>query len=387
MPKMDIPPIKVCFPESDRQEILARIDKCLAEGQVAQGPYVEEFEALFRDYVGCKHAIALCNGGCALEAAMRALDVRGKEVLVPANTFLATAAAVIVAGGTVRLVDIDNQTLAPTPEAVRTAISPRTAGLIMVHIGGFMSKDLLEIRSICEQSGIWLFEDCAHAHGSALTDTQGGMATQTSTASRNAGRIGIGGAYSFFSTKIITCGEGGMLVTDDDTLADRARILRSYGKRQPWLTYCEEIGMNWRLNELAAIVGITQVKRLDEFIAWREKIAAIYTERLSKYPDITCIAPAGRCSWYKYIVLLSPGTDREKVRGLARENGLRFSGGVYDLPLHRQPVAKQLGWAFTGFHGTDDFCERHLCLPLYHGMTPDEADYVVDTFIAALEVA
>src|SRR5579871_1681608 len=147
MSKLEIPPLKVCFSESDRREILSRIDRCLAAGQLAQGENVEEFEARFREYIGCKHAIALSNGGCALEAAMRALNVAGKEVLVPTETFLATASAVIVAGGSVRLLDIDPDTLAPSARTIEAAIGPNTVGVIVVHIGGYISRDLAEIRA------------------------------------------------------------------------------------------------------------------------------------------------------------------------------------------------------------------------------------------------
>src|SRR5262245_25655083 len=139
MQPTQIPPLKIHFSEDDRREILSRIDKCLERGFLAQGENVEEFERLFAQYIDCRHAIAVSSGGSALEAAMRALDVKDKEVLVPTNTFLATASAVLAAGGRVKLVDIDPLTLAPSIDTIETAIGQNTAGMIIVHIGGVMS--------------------------------------------------------------------------------------------------------------------------------------------------------------------------------------------------------------------------------------------------------
>lgn len=371
MQKMHIPPLKVHFSESDRSEILSRIDRCLANGRVAQGENIEEFETRFAQYLGCKHAVALSSGGSALEAAMWALDVRDKEVLIPTNTFLATASGVLAAGGTVKLVDIDPFTIAPSTSTLSGAIGPNTAGVIIVHIGGVISHELAEIRSLCERTGMWLFEDCAHAHGSALDNTKAGL-------------FGVGGAYSFFSTKVITSGEGGMLVTNDDKLADRVRLLRNYGKRDPWVTYCEDVGMNWRLNELAAIIGTVHLRRLDQFIEWREKIASLYTSKLAGVRNLRTIQPWGRASWYKYIVVLPPDIDRNGVKAYAEARGVRLSAGVYDLPLHRQPVAAKLRWQ-GDFPGADAFCDRHICLPLYYGMTNEEAEYVAETVKSVVE--
>jgi dTDP-4-amino-4,6-dideoxygalactose transaminase len=302
---------------------------------------------------------------------MRALDVHGKEVLVPTNTFLATAAAVLAAGGTVRLVDIDPETLSPSADMVEQALGPNTAGLIIVHIGGIISRDIAAIKAVCDRRGVWMFEDAAHAHGSALGDTMAGL-------------FGVGGAYSFFSTKVMTSGEGGMLVTNDDALADKVRLLRNYGKRQPWVTSSEHFGLNWRLNELAGAVAVVHLKRLDELIDGRAKIANLYTKGLSDAHGVRIVRPHGRCSWYKFIVLPPVGVDRNKLKAHAKELGVSLAGGVYDLPLHRQPVAAELG--FLGqFRNADEFCNRHVCLPIYFGMTDAEADYVLQVIRTAMQ--
>jgi perosamine synthetase len=364
-----IPPTKVYFPEADRREIHDRIERCLVQGRVAQGDNVNELEAGFSRYCRSRFGVSVSSGGSALEAAMWALDVRGKEILVPTNTFLATAAGVLLAGGKVKLVDIDPAVGAPNLEILARSVTSTTTGVILVHIGGIISIEILKILDWCNEKGLWLFEDCAHAHGSELYG-------------KRAGTFGIGGAYSFFSTKVMTCGEGGMVVTNDEALAKKVALLRNYGKPEPWVTYSTEMGANWRLNELAAAVGVVQLKRLDEMIRWREQIAALYTQRLRSLAGLDLILPHGRSSWYKYIVLLPKGVDRGRFKAAAKERGVALAGAVYDLPLHKQPVFA--GKTSEAFPGAEEFCARHVCLPIYYGMTADEAEYVVQTIQAIL---
>ena len=359
---MQIPPLKVHFSESDRAEIEQRIDRCLATGQVAQGPNLDEFEESFAHYTRSPFALALSNGGSAIEVSMWALNVKGKEVLVPTNTFIATASGIVLAGGRVKLVDCAPGQSCPGLAEIQQAAGPETAGVVLVHIGGMICPEIKEICEWCAERGLWVFEDCAHAHGAELDG-------------RAAGTFGVAGAYSFFSTKVITSGEGGMLITADESLGSKVRLFRNYGKPDPWITYSVQFGGNWRLNELAAAVGVVHLKRLDEFISWRQRIASLYSTLLSNIDGLTPIQPAGRSSWYKYIVLLSKGIVRDKFKAAMKERGVSPAGGVYDLPLHRQPVLEAA--ARCSFPSADDFCARHLCLPLYYGMTEPEAEYVV----------
>lgn len=365
---MHIPPVRIAFSNADRDEIVARIDRCLATGQVAQGENVREFEEAFARYVGAKDAVAVSSGGAAIEIAMRLLDVRDGEVLVPTNTFAATATGVLLAGGRVRLVDADADTFAVSLAALQAAVTPATVGVIVVHIGGIMTPEIAAIRTWCDARGLWLFEDAAHAHGSSL-------------AGKMAGRFGRAAAYSFFATKVVTSGEGGMLVTDDEELAQRARVLRNYGKPEPWVSFHTALGANWRMAEFCAAVGLVHLRRLDEFIAWREKIAGLYTQGLGSKACVTPVLPVDRSSWYKYIALLPPGVDRERVRAAMQARGIGLPGGVYDTPLHRQPI---FGEVQGGFPVADDICPRHICLPLYYGMTEEETRYVVEALSSTL---
>jgi dTDP-4-amino-4,6-dideoxygalactose transaminase len=365
--------MKVVFPEEDRQEVLRRVGMALDRGELAQGDNVQELEELFAKKVGVKHAIAVSNGTVALEAVIRALGMDGGEVLVPTNTFIATAASVIMAGGKARLVDIDPGTVAPTVETLERALTPETNGVILVHIGGLITPEILRIQTWCADHGLCLIEDCAHAHGSSLN----GQA---------AGTFGMAGTYSFFATKVMTSGEGGMVVTDSDTLAERVRLLRDHGKPQPWVSENVAIGSNWRMNELEAALGVVQLRRLPDFLDWRGRIAKMYRRGLSR-TGVTVIWPSGSSnSWYKFIVVLPEGVERTVVKERMKKMGVSLSGGVYDIPLHRQPVASRIeGWdGQYPFLGADSFCERHVCLPLYYGMTDEEVLQVLDAFKRAL---
>ena len=365
-----IPPMKVAFDKEDIQDIHLKLDEILTTGMLAQGKYVAELEQRWAEYVGAKHAVAVNSGTSAIEAPMRLLGVEGEEVLVPDNTFAATAMSVMAAGGLVRLVDTDPETFSVRLEDLKRRLTPQTVGVIVVHIGGIVTPEIESIRRWCNDQRIWLFEDCAHAHGSEYNG-------------KRAGTFGVAGSYSFFATKVMTSAEGGMIVTDDDAVAEGSRLLRNHGKPQPWVSYHTCVGSNWRMSELNAIVGLAQLKRLDEFIAWREKIARLYGQWLEDIPGVIPVLPRSRSSWYKCMVLLPEGVDRGALKLRMKERGVSLSGEVYETPLHQQPVfLEQVG--DSQFPNADEICGRHVCLPLYHGMTEDEARFVIDTLRSCL---
>jgi len=361
---MKVPPVKVVFDEEARREILDRINDCLTSGMLAQGKYVEEFEHRWAQYIGTKYAIAVSNGTGAIEICMRILGVQDREVLVPVNTFAASATGVLLTGGRVRFVDIDPNTFSLNLSEIERRVTPGTVGVEIVHIGGFITCEIERIRDWCQEQDLWLFEDCAHAHGSERND-------------KKAGKFGIAGAYSFFPTKVITSGEGGMIVTDNEQFANKAKLLRNHGKPEPWVSYHTELGSNWRMSELNAAVALSHLARLNDFISWRDKIARVYTKLLQSVAGVSPILPQAKTSWYKYIALLDPKINRDKLRQAMNEDGVSLSGGVYDIPLHKQPIFKDL--ADGVFPVAEDVCRRHICLPLYYGMTEEEARFVIET--------
>jgi len=359
-----VPPAQVHVPASDREEILRKIDQALASGQLTLGAIGRELEERFAAYHGAKHAIAVNSGTSAIEIPLRALGVDGREVLVPANTFFATAAGVIAAGARPKFVDCNPATMAIDVEAARAAIGPNTAGIVVVHIGGLVTPDIHELKALCDEHGLFLFEDAAHAHGSSF-------------GSRMAGTFGAAGSFSFYPTKVITAGEGGMIVTDDDGLADEARAYRDQGKASFTANVHTHLGYNWRMSEPHAAIAVSQLARLDEFIAHRQRIAKIYDDALSELPLTPLEVPSDAgCNYYKYVAFLPEGIDRAALKQTLRnEHGVGLSGEVYELPLNKQPVFEP--WVDGPLPAAERICASHICLPISAVLTEEQAELVV----------
>ena len=372
MSKRQVPAARIVFSEDDRRQVLALIDASLRSGSLTLGDTTRRFEEAFAARHQAAHAIAVSSGTSALEIIFRAIGVAGREVVVPTNTFFATAAAVVHAGGTPRLAEVAAATLSLSADAVRAALTPATAAVVLVHIGGLITPEVGAIRSLCDQAGIVLVEDATHAHGSSF----GG---------RPAGSFGHAAAFSFYPTKVMTSGEGGMIVTADEGLRDEAVIYRDQGKAGFLGGDHVRMGSAWRMSELHAAVGLVHLQRLDEAIATRQAAATRYDKALASTPlcDALAIPPDGDTNYYKYIALLSAGIDRAALKAaLKQETGVSMSGEVYALPLHRQPVFADLDAG--PFPIADDVCSRHVCLPIHSDMTEDEADYVIESLSGVL---
>jgi dTDP-4-amino-4,6-dideoxygalactose transaminase len=366
MPLRKVPAAKIQFSADDRLWIAERIQEVLASGQLTLGKYGAEFEAQFASFCGVPHAIAVNSGTSALEIILRALHVQGRDVLVPTNTFFATAAAVIHAGGRPVLVDMDPASFGVAPEALEKTLTAKTAGIIVVHIGGIVSQRMPDIQGWACRKGLWLVEDAAHAHGSSLNQIK-------------AGAFGIASSFSFYPTKVMTSGEGGMILTADQRLNEEARIYRDQGKASFTQNAHIRMGYNWRMSEPHAIIGLKHLERLPAMIADRQQIAAVYDRELNELKNLSALAvPAGgRCNYYKYIAVLREARDRKALKTALREqNGVSLAGEVYEEPLHKQPVFESY---LTGeLPVSEDYCARHICLPIFSGMEKQDAHHVVD---------
>ena len=368
---MRVPPAKIHIPEEDRREILAHIDECLASGQLTLGKHGTAFEEAFAQTAGTKHAIAVSSGTSALEIIFRSIVVEGGEVVVPTNTFFATPAAVQHAGGIVRFAECDPATYAIDVDHARTLINDRTRAVVVVHIGGLITPRIAELQKMCADAGIPLVEDAAHAHGSTLNG-------------KPAGGFGLAAAFSFYPTKVITSGEGGMISTNDDRINEEARIYRDQGKAGFTSNFHTRLGNNWRLSEPHAIIGRYQLKRLPEFIAARQRIAKIYDRGLGSIGVTPLPMPAAVSSnYYKYIAMPPVGVDRIALKKRLRETfDVGLSGEVYEAPCHLQPVFGPLEAGTLPV--AEELCARHICLPVSAVMTDDDAAYVVDSLGKAL---
>jgi dTDP-4-amino-4,6-dideoxygalactose transaminase len=365
--------------DREKQAVLDVLDS----GWLTTGPRAKVFEERFAEKVGARHAVALNSATAALHLALEAVGVGpGDEVVIPTWTFAATGEVVAYCGARPVLVDIDAATLNATPEAILAAVTPRTRAVIAVHIAG-RPAEIERLVALLEPRGIAVIEDAAHAFPSRIGGTAG----------RYAGTYGRAGAFSFYATKTITTGEGGMLVTDDDAIAARARIMSLHGiSRNAWNRYAsngswyyeiEDAGYKYNMTDIAAALGLVQLDRAEELLAARVELAATYSARLSvPLLDELVERPAdsgdGSHAWHLYIIRLA--LDRIKVdRGQVIE-GLKELGigtSVHFIPLHHHPYYRR-HWGYSAGQfpvATREF-ERVVSLPIWPGMTQDDVDRV-----------
>ena len=365
-PTQTVPSARIEFLPEDRRWITDRIEEILESGQLTLGKYGAAFEEKFAELCGVKHAVAVNSGTAALEISLRALGVEGRDVLVPANTFFATAAAVVHAGARPVLMDTEPETFATAPEEIERRITPNTAGVIVVHIGGLVSPRMAELQEVVERKGIWLLEDAAHGHGSSFDGTA-------------AGAFGIAGAFSFYPTKVMTAAEGGMITTNDDRVNDEARIYRDQGKASFTQNAHTRLGYNWRLAETNAVIGLRHLERLPAMIRSRQRIAALYDEALADFGGLTPlrIPEGGVCNYYKYIAITKQKPDRKSLKADLRGTyGVSLAGEVYEEPVQRQPIFEK--YAEYPLPASEDVCSNHICLPVFSGMTDEQAKQVID---------
>ena len=376
MEKRKIFPVNPYFFKEDIEFITERVREIL-EGKsfLSQYKYCEEFEDKFSTYIGRAFAITTCNGTSAIELMLRSLEIENGEIIVPTNTNVCTAFPVVRTGNRPVFADCSKD-LTLDPESVREKITEKTRAVITVHIGGLVSPNTYELLEICEEKGIPLLEDAAHAHGALLDGMKGGS-------------FGVASAFSFFSTKVMTTGEGGMFLTDIEEVAERGRILRNIGKvsGKGYDYYHEEIAYNWKMSEITALLGLTQLKHLEVFVKRRNEIAQILNEELDGVDGIEVLEIPKNCrsSFYKYIVFLDKGIDKKRLLEMLKvEYDIRLGASVYDLPLHMQPAFKQ--FADGHLPTAEDLCPRHICLSNYYTMTDEDAVYEAECLKKCLKV-
>jgi dTDP-4-amino-4,6-dideoxygalactose transaminase len=351
------------FPEEDIPEILDKIADVLRGGRLILGPRTRELEAEWAARTGTRHAVAVSSCTAALEIAYRFARVAGREVIIPTNTFVATANAAIAAGAKVVFADIDERDMCASVDDIVDRITSRTAAVAIVHISGFIGHDLERLRGLCKRAKIALIEDCAHAHGATLDGNE-------------AGSLADAGCFSLYPTKVTTCGAGGVLTTNNDELAQLARSLRHHGQG----TSLEEIvhaGNDWLMDEVRAVLALAQLRRLDDFLARRRAIAARYTELIGKRDRYALprLAPGTVPAYYKFPILLPAGVDRDAVRQtLMVAHGIEC-GAIYSPPAHLMPVFR--GEAVPRLPVAESVLARQLCLPMHAALQVADCDRAV----------
>jgi perosamine synthetase len=364
--KMNVPAAKPFFPNEDIEGILMDIENALKTGILTLGSKVKKFEALFAEYTRVGHAVAVNSGTSALEIALRYFDIKDREVIVPTNSFVASANTVIFAGGKPVLADIKPDTLCIDPDDALRRITPKTKGVMVVHLAGLICPQIKELREICRGHGLFLIEDAAQAHGATIDGSK-------------AGSLGDVGCFSFFPTKPMTAGEGGIITTNDDKLAQFAQSLRHHGREGDLHV---RLGYNWRMSEINAIVGIYQLRRLEENIDCRNEIAEKYTDGLKKISNISPISVPSNIghSYYKYPVLLAGNHTAFELEKLLREKYNIATGTLYYPPIHLQPLYRQLfGYKEGMLPAAEQVLTRELCLPMFVEINDEAINYVIES--------
>lgn len=272
--------MSVNFIKESKHDYYKLLDKVFNSGFLSEGNMVKEFEKKFSKYINT-HCAAVCNGGAALLAILKYIDVKGKDVVVPSNTFMATPLAVKNAGGKIIWADCNKHDLCLSFEDLKKKITPGTKTVIVVHIGGHIAFDIFKIKEFCRKKNIILIEDCAHAHGASYRGIK-------------AGSFGIAGAYSFYATKTMPLGEGGMVASKNKKLIEWVKKFRNYGK----FDYAVE-GFNYRMNEITAAFGLIQLKNLPKIMAWKRRLAKKYDKI---FKNRLILPKEMKSGYYKYIV-------------------------------------------------------------------------------------
>jgi perosamine synthetase len=362
--------LSMSAPDIDRSDEVL-VMEALRSGVLSLGPFAEEFEQLAADMAGVGHAVAVSSGTAGLHLIVRALGIgSGDEVLVPSFTFAASANAFLFEGAMPVFVDIEPSTYNVDPEELHARRTPRTTAAMIVDVFGHPA-DWAGVQSVA--GDLLLIDDCCEAIGAA-------------SRGRRLGSFGAAGCFAFYPNKQITTGEGGMVVTNDGDLASLVRSLRNQGRGEmgTWLQH-ERLGFNYRMDELSAALGVSQIRRLPEFLEKRARVAQMYTDRLAGFGWVRppAVHPDVTMSWFVYVVTLAQDVDRDALVASLALGGI--PSRVYFSPIHLQPYIRERFDTREGMLPvTEDVAARTLALPFHNNLTEEQVDRVVDAMKRAV---
>lgn len=373
MPAKPIPVARPSFGFSEEKAVI----EVLRSGWVTQGPRVAEFECKFAEYVGAPHAVAVSSCTTALHLALLASGIKpGDEVLCPSLSFIATANAIVHAGATPVFVDIDKSTYNMDPKCIESAITPRTKAILVVHQIGLPAA-LAEISEIAIRHGLLVIEDAACAIGAEYKGQRVGLPYSSIA------------CFSFHPRKILATGDGGMITTAAEELAGRMRKLRQHAmtvsdlarhsSRKVMIESYDEVGYNYRMTDLQAAIGLVQLQRLDGMLARRRELAARYSSRLSALPWLVVPHEPADCrhNFQSYMVRLQNDApvSRDQLMQELLDRGVSSRRGI--MAIHRELPYRNERWD-SGLPVTNLVTDTTMVLPLFHEMTDEEQDYVIE---------
>jgi dTDP-4-amino-4,6-dideoxygalactose transaminase len=349
-----IPIARPVISTEEKQAVMEVLDS----GQLAQGPRTAAFEAAFADYIGTKHAIGVNSGTAALIVALQAHGVgAGDEVITTPFSFIATATSILACGATPVFVDVDPFDLNIDPALVEDAITDRTKAVMPVHLFGHPAR-IAELRELCDEFELALVEDAAQAHGA---EHEG----------QRAGSFGTG-CFSFYPTKNMMTGEGGIITTNDDEVARRARSIRSHGQEERYLH--AEFGLNWRMQEMNAAIGLVQLGHVEEWNEQRIRNAEALSN-LIRSVETPRVREGDRHVFHQYTVRAG---DRNALQQRLQEAGIG-SAIHYPIPIHRQPIMQKLGLGEGSFPVAEAAADHVLSIPVHPQLGPEDVEYIAAT--------
>jgi perosamine synthetase len=352
------------------------VAEVLRSSRLSLGPKLEEFEHAIAVYNGSPYAVGVSSGTAALHLCMVAFGIRpGDEVIVPSFTFVAVANAIRYVGASPVFVDIDPITLNMDPDRTEAAITNKTRAIVAVHTFGYPA-DMDALLTIARRHGLLLIEDACEAIGAEF---QG----------RKVGALGDAGVFAFYPNKQITAGEGGMIVTRDSAVAKKIRALRNQGRYETddWLQH-SELGFNYRLSEMHCALGCAQMKRIESILTARETVARAYHKFLANCPHVElplASVPAGRISWFVYVVRLHERCTRVERDAVLRHCASAEIGcGRYFAPIHMQPSYRAWRNSYS-LPVTESVSARTLALPFFNKLSQTDVQHVCAVLREALE--
>ena len=360
--------IPVCVPLLEKNETKYVMD-CLRTNWISSfGKYIKSFENAFSQYCGAKYGITTTNGTSALHLTFAALGIRsGDEVIMPTFTITSTAFAVIYCGGKPVFVDSETGTWNIDPEKIEEKITKRTKAIMPVHIYGHPC-DMSKIMKIARKYNLTVVEDAAEAHGAEYKG-------------KRVGGIGRLGCFSFYGNKIITCGEGGMVVTNDKKMAERCRCLKNLSFLEGKRFWHKEVGFNYRMTNLQAALGLAQFEQIDELVEKRRRNARIYSSLLLDVPGLILPIerPDSKNVYWMYSVLVEKefGMSRDRLMERLRKKGVDTR--TFFIPMHQQPIIKKMGLAPKGrYPVAEKIAKQGLYLPSGSGLKRSQIQFICD---------
>ncbi len=354
--------ISISKPILGEEEVKA-VAEVMRSGNLAQGRKVEEFEQKFAEYIDVEHAIAVCNGTAALHLALLAAGIgSGDEIITTPFSFIASSNSILLTGAKPVFVDIELDTYNIDPERIKERITEKTKGLLPVHLYGHPA-DMKAICEIAEDWNLLIIEDACQAHGASYNG-------------KKVGSFGEASAFSFYPTKNITTGEGGMITTNDREIANKLRLLRNHGSKTRYLH--EILGFNLRMNDISAAIGIEQLKKLDQFNIKRRENAAFLTRRLRKINGIITPKVRKKCKhvFHQYTIRITEEfkKNRNEVALELSKRGIG-TGVYYPVPIHKQPIYKRLG--YNDVLPNSELAAREvLSLPIHPSISREEINHI-----------